>query len=170
MSKVNEKRKLREIKDDPDYSETENLPKARNADRSCANEGVCIIHFDDSSIQSFVPLENDSLQTLLQIKDLRSKEHDSSKRMDSQCRLLNDYVNNQENSNIGYHRDCYRKFTRHWDRLCPEDETAATSSMVRRSSSSSSGELCRFVYVHVYVCISRSSWALRPDHSHSVMM
>ena len=59
MSKTNDKKELRKIEDDPDYEVTEGSSETRDSIPSSEEGGVCVLHFTDYSLRSFMSLEKD---------------------------------------------------------------------------------------------------------------
>ena len=139
MPKCSGKRKSDEI-NDPDYADPECKAKGKLSTSPIESTGFCVVHFDDSSLDSFSQLKEDTLQNLLKIKEARQAEDEgSTKRMDEQCKLLDRYVSERENTqDPGYHRDCYKRFTSHLDGLFENVATSNTPSVVTRSSLPSS--------------------------------
>ena len=97
---------------------------------------ICVIHTKTSSSLDFIHITKDEqLNKLKDIKKKREKEpNDSPFRMADECRMLNEKL--CVGDDIGYHRDCYQKFTNHRGRL--SHPTNDESSTFTRTGSSSS--------------------------------
>ena len=86
------------------------------SDDSSTSKECCIIHFDDVPSRDFVTLTEDRLYKLIDIRKLRlAQPADSHYRMKDICAQIPETVS----ENVGYHRDCYKRFSANLHRLSP---------------------------------------------------
>ncbi|MCG7882443.1 MAG: hypothetical protein JAY96_12745 [Candidatus Thiodiazotropha endolucinida] len=99
---------------------------------------ICILHYEESKAEAFTFMSElcnpaERLNDLHDIREKRLSQPAGSKdRMESTCGLIPSAVSEGH----GYHRDCYKRFTRHLDRLAKEEPSQSSTTRVaqRRSS------------------------------------
>ena len=106
-------------------SENQSGSRKRGLDDSLENEGIpkkqqiCIIHYTASKCDTFTFLSDlpdpaEKLRHIQNLRDLRMSQPPGTKsRMEAVCEQIPSDIEEP----IGYHRDCYRNFTRHLERL-----------------------------------------------------
>ena len=107
---------------------------------------VCILHVSGIQHGEFIPLQNircppqEKLEMLHNVRKKRLlQSHDSSPRMEVVCKLIPDNLDGVDLAMTGYHRGCYKAFTKHQDHLkcvAPDNEPSIIRSP-RKSSTSS---------------------------------
>ena len=71
--------------DDDDWDAPVKKPKRSKKEK----RNVCIVHFDDIPLSNFIPVTDDTLKKLKDVKVKRQKQpHASSSRMTAQCEML----------------------------------------------------------------------------------
>ena len=99
----------------------------RKKKKEIFNDGkTCIIHFEDSKDLHFTQLNEDRFQKIQSTAALRQRlPQESSEAHSKICANIPDTSVTQH----GYHKECYRRFTKHLDRLkSTETETKSTST------------------------------------------
>ena len=103
----------------------------RKKKKEISNDGkTCLIHFEDSKDLHFTQLNEDRFQKIQSTAALRQRLPQGSSEAHSKiCANIPDTFDTHH----GYHKECYRKFTKHLDRLKPtEVETKSTSTKKAR--------------------------------------
>ena len=107
-----------------------------------AAEQICIVHSESCGRESFVYLndldkhhtQKDAEYVLTKIQIIKHKrlqeKPGSSSRLEDECRNVPEVIG----SNHGYHKDCYRRFTKHSERLKGEEPPQKRQKVETRST------------------------------------
>ena len=123
---------------------TRTMPKAKNKHSGCDTNAYCIVHASClSNHGSFTSLNSGKcdphgkLLHLCEIRDRRLAEPlDSPYRYEDSCRLLPQaFTDIPSDTNFGYHRECYARFTKNLDRLRqpPPHDTSPSDGLIKHS-------------------------------------
>ena len=105
-------------------------PKKKKTKEKDDNIKRCIIHFKECNDMKFTLISTEKLENLQEIARKRQKLPASNPNcMDKICKQKPEECN----ANDGYHRDCYKRFTRNINRLIASDEKEQTEFEKRKS-------------------------------------
>ena len=89
-----------------------------------------IIHNDESKAENFIYLKESSFQKICEIKEMGlSLPIGSKQRMEKECVQIPAHIG----TDVGYHRDCYQRFTMNLKRIQLGDKKGEEVSYTDRS-------------------------------------